>query len=95
MVIRHGGSLPGPGEGGNHEAVTRQEPLQLIGLLKQTAAAVVEEHGDELSQVSHLGLLRIGDQSDGQKRLTLAVISAQQKALLDARGMTGTSARTR
>jgi hypothetical protein len=58
---------------------------RLMALLEQTATAVAEEHGVDLARASREGLERVEDQSDDQKRLTIAVISAQRKALLDAR----------
>jgi CPA1 family monovalent cation:H+ antiporter len=56
-----------------------------MALLGQTATAVAEERGTDPALVSGAGVERAVDQSDDQKQLTLAVISAQRKALLDAR----------
>jgi hypothetical protein len=56
-----------------------------MALLGQTAAAVAEEHGGDPARVSRGGIEWAVDQSDEQKRLALDVISAQRKALLDAR----------
>ena len=54
-----------------------------MDLLDQTATAVAEEQGVDLAQANRAGPDR--NQSSDQKRLTLAVISAQRKALMDAR----------
>src|SRR5215212_5267638 len=70
---------------GVDQSVIHDERLRLMALLEQTATAVAEEHGVDLARASREGLERVEDQSDDQKRLTLAVISAQRKALLDAR----------
>ena len=58
---------------------------RLMALLEQTATAVAEEHGVDLALASREGLERVEDQSDDQKIPTFAVISAQRKALLEAR----------
>jgi CPA1 family monovalent cation:H+ antiporter len=51
---------------------------------EQTATAVAEERGVDPARVWREGLERGEDQGDDQKSLTLDVISAQRKALLDA-----------
>ena len=54
-------------------------------LLERTATAVAEERGVDPVRESRGGIEREADQGDDQKRLTLDVISARRKALLDAR----------
>ena len=70
---------------GVDQSVIHDERLRLMALLEQTATVVAEERGVDLARVSREGLERVADQGDEQKRLTLDVISAQRKALLDAR----------
>jgi monovalent cation/hydrogen antiporter len=71
--------------GGMDESVIHDERLRLMILLEQTATLVAEERGVDLARVSGEGLERVADQGHDQKSLTLDVISAQRKALLDAR----------
>jgi hypothetical protein len=68
---------------GVDESLIHDERLRLMALLEQTATVVAEEHGFDPARVSRVELEGIVDQSDDQKRLTLTVISAQRKVLLD------------
>jgi hypothetical protein len=69
------------GSSGVDGSFTRDERLRFMALAEQTATAVAGEQSVDRTRVSRAG----PDQSSDQKRLTLAVISAQRKALLDAR----------
>ena len=70
---------------GVDESIVHDERVRLMALLEQTATAVAEGRGVDPARVSRGGIEREADQGDDQKRLTLDVISARRKALLDAR----------
>ena len=67
--------------GGVDQSAAYEEHVRLMGLLRQTADTVTAEHPSS-------DLTELGDRPrppDEEKRLTLAVIAAQRRALLDAR----------
>jgi NhaP-type Na+/H+ or K+/H+ antiporter len=86
-LLLQGGTLPRlislVKPAGVDESVAYDERLRLMSLLDQTAAAVKNESGDD----DQGGYPAESDraQGDNSRRLTLAVISAQRQALLDAR----------
>jgi len=74
-----------PKPAGVDDGLIHDERVGLMTLLEQTATAVAEERGVDPVRESRGGIEREADQGDDQKRLTLDVISARRKALLDAR----------
>jgi len=86
-LLMQGGTLPRlislVKSAGLDESIAHDERLRLMSLLEQAAAAVNDERGADNQQIYNAEPDR--EQGDDSKRLTLAVISAQRQALLDAR----------
>ncbi len=68
------------------QSAAYDERVRLMALLEQTAAAVTAEHVEDHPHADHcVDPGRPQPPADDGKRLTLAVIAAQRRALLDAR----------